>query len=166
VDIKPHSVARNVGWIALIALAIGLVTACWSSAAPTPPPAAEATPPPEVPPPPPPPPPPPRSPVKSDPVVTFYDRGKFKQLALSQASSGDGCIGTPDQLAACKQVKPNFRCELAPPAGYGADFVCSGAARPIPAPPPPTHCECTCTDAYLRAEAEQDRRRAACGNPP
>ncbi len=100
-------------------------------------------------------------------VATFYKRGVFSEKDVARASSGDGCIGTPEELAACKQLRP-ARCELDAPVGYWGEARCSGALRP-PGPAldlPPPRCVCTCSDEYIRSADEQHKRRIECGNPP
>ncbi len=60
-------------------------------------------------------------------MVTLYERGTFVTVPAANASAIDGCIGTAVELAACAQLKPNERCDLAPWL-RASDVYCRGAA--------------------------------------
>lgn len=104
----------------------------------------------------------PPAPVRT---VTVYERGTFKTMSASQASEMDGCLGTPDALAACKQVQPNAHCDLAPWYRAG-DVYCSGTPVPPRKADPAQACGCTCSAAYIKAYDEWSQRAQACSNVP
>jgi len=103
----------------------------------------------------------------ADYVTVYQGHGRFVDMGREAASENAGCLGTPDAQAACKQVRPGARCDLAAPVS-ASSVRCSGAAmRPgemAPQPAPP--CECSCTDAYLKAYDEWSRRVTECANVP
>lgn len=108
---------------------------------------------------------PPDAPPAPVATVTIYERGKFKTMPVSQATEKDGCIGTPDALAACKQLRPSERCDLAP--WYRAsDVYCRGTPMPPTPPEPAQACGCTCSAAYIKAYDEWSRRAQECRNVP
>jgi hypothetical protein len=100
--------------------------------------------------------------------ATFYRRGRFVDRALDGATEHDGCLGSPEQLRTCQQLRPAERCDLAewPDAG---SIRCSGAAM-TPGlddlPRPPQACACTCTDEYRTAYAAWSQRAQACSRVP
>lgn len=104
----------------------------------------------------------PPAPVRT---VTIYERGTFKTMPVSQATERDGCIGTPDALAACKQLQPNASCDLAP-WYHAADVYCRGTPMQPTPPQPAEACACTCSAAYIKAYDEASKRARACSNVP
>jgi hypothetical protein len=101
-------------------------------------------------------------------MVQLYARGKFFTAPAATATEHDGCIGTPDDLAACKQINPNARCELGPWVDAGKVY-CSGAAMgpgDMGPPMPPSACACTCSAEYIKAYDAWSARLRVCANAP
>lgn len=98
-------------------------------------------------------------------MVTLYERGKFRTMPASQAIEQYGCIGTPETLAACKQVNPKAHCDLAPWYRAG-DVYCRGTPVGPTLPHPAEACGCTCSDAYIQAYDAWSKRQRACQNVP
>ena len=101
-------------------------------------------------------------------MLQLYENGKFFTASSAMATDRDGCIGTPDDLAACKRIDPKSRCDLTPWISAG-DVYCRGAAMgpgDMPKPRPPEACACSCGAEYIKAYDAWSKRAQECANVP
>jgi hypothetical protein len=109
------------------------------------------------------------------PARILYQRGKI-YVPTGADDDRYTCVGSPDEEAACQQVRPGAACHLESPVGYWeGELYCRGtpvedwehqrdaeqlARLAVP------RCECDCTDAFMAAYEAFERRRDDCSRIP
>jgi hypothetical protein len=121
------------------------------------------------------PPPPPPPAMAPDAGIPLYQGGQ----PYTPSRAGDDrftCHASDDEVAACRALRPDARCDPQPPVGYWEGEPRCQGTRPteeqeqaerdrLDGLAVPT-CVCSCTDEYARAADALDARREACSRVP